>query len=110
MNNIRKIGLKYCGGCSPRYDRVQAVASIKRRLEGRVEFVSYEDRDVEGILVVTGCPTACVNMAPFEGHPVWVVSGPRDVEDFIEKIIEVESVNGLGRGIQKQTHYRAGSS
>lgn len=99
MNNIRRIGLKYCGGCAPQYDRVRAVASIKKRLAGRVEFVSHEDRDVEGVLVVTGCPTACVDLTPFEGHPVWVVTSPQDVESFIKKITEVENVNGLERDI-----------
>ncbi len=99
MNNIRKIGLKYCGGCAPQYDRVQAVVSIKRRLAGRVEFVSYEDRDVEGVLVVVGCPTACVDLTPFEGYPVWVVTSPQDVEGFIENILEVEALNGLERDI-----------
>lgn len=105
MSKKYRIGLKYCGGCTSRYDRVQAVASIKRRLEDRVEVVSYEDPDVEGILVVTGCPTACVdltrhvNMTPLEGHPVWVVSSPEDVEEFIEKVIEMENRNELERDI-----------
>jgi len=40
-------------------------------------------------------------MKPFEKHPVWVVISEQDVEDFIDKIIEVENVNGLERGIQK---------
>jgi len=49
--------------------------------------------------VVTGCPTACVDLKPFEGYPVWVITSEQDVEGFIEKIIEVENVNGLERGI-----------
>ncbi|MBW2544964.1 MAG: hypothetical protein JRD43_05765 [Deltaproteobacteria bacterium] len=89
MSKKRRIGLKYCGGCSPRYDRVQAVASIKRRLEDRVEFVSYEDRDVEGILVVTGCSTACVDLTPFEGRLVWVVTSEQDVEGFLKNICKI---------------------
>jgi len=99
MNNIRKIGLKYCGGCAPQYDRVQTVASIKRRLAGRAEFVSYENRDVEGILVVVGCPTACVDLRPFEGRPLWVVTSEQDAEGFIEKIEKMENSNGLERNI-----------
>lgn len=60
--------------------------------------------------MVTGCSIACVDMKPFEKYPVWVVTSEQGVEGFIKKIIEVESVNGLGRGIQKQTHFRAGGS
>jgi len=99
MSKIRKIGLKYCGGCTPRYDRVQAVATIKKRLAERVEFVSYENRDVEGVLVVVGCPTACVDLTPFEGYPVWVVTSLQDAEGFVEKIRKMENENGLERGI-----------
>jgi len=98
MSKKHRIGLKYCGGCTPRYDRVQAVASIKRRLEDRVEFVSYEDRDVEGILVVTGCPTACVDLTPFGGRPVWVVTGPQDAERFVAIMRDVEDGNEPERG------------
>lgn len=49
--------------------------------------------------MVAGCSTACVDMKPFEKYPVWVITSEQDVEDFIEKIIEVENVNGLERGI-----------
>jgi len=84
MIMIYRIGLKYCGGCNPQYDRVQAVASIKKRLKKKVEFVSYEDPDAQGTLVVAGCPTACVDLKLFEGRPIWVVTSPQDVERFIE--------------------------
>ena len=84
MMKNRRIGLKYCGGCNPQYDRVQAVASIRKQLEEKVELVSYEDQDIEGALVVTGCPTACIDMKPFAGRPLWVVTSPQEVERFIK--------------------------
>ena len=34
-----KVGIKYCGGCNPRYDRVAAVNQLKREFP-QVEFVS----------------------------------------------------------------------
>ncbi len=83
MGRLR-IGLKYCGGCNPRYDRGQAVASIKKRLEGRIAFVSYENPNTQGILVVTGCATACVDLTPFKGRPLWVVTSLKEVEQFVE--------------------------
>jgi len=75
------------------------VAAIKERLAGRIEFVSYEDRDVEGILIVTGCPTACVDLTPFERLPVWVVSGPQDAERFVETMRDAEDGNGPEKGV-----------
>jgi hypothetical protein len=84
MGKKRKIGLKYCGGCNPLYDRVQAAASIKKRLEDIIELVSYEDREAEGTLVIAGCPTACVDLKPFEGRPIWVVTSLQDVERWVQ--------------------------
>ncbi|MBN1656492.1 MAG: hypothetical protein JXA30_22165 [Deltaproteobacteria bacterium] len=87
----RKIGLKYCGGCKPEYDRVKAVALIKERLKGRVELVSYEDVSTEGTLVVTGCPTACVDLQPFQGRPLWLVTNLQEAERFIEAMRQGDS-------------------
>jgi hypothetical protein len=91
MGNKQKIGLKYCGGCNPQYDRVQAVASIKKRLGDKFEFVPFEDPNAEGTLVVAGCPTACVDLKPFAGRPIWVITSLRDVERFVEIISEVKN-------------------
>jgi hypothetical protein len=88
MNKKRRIGLKYCGGCNPRHDRVRTAMTIKERLKDKVEFVSHEEEDIEGILIVTGCPTACVDRMPFAGQRVWTVTGPEDAERFIEEMSE----------------------
>ncbi|MDD4358115.1 MAG: hypothetical protein PHN98_12800 [Smithellaceae bacterium] len=81
-----RIGLKYCGGCKPQYDRVQAVAFIRVSLKGKIELVSHEERDTQGTLVVAGCETACVDMIPFTGRPLWVATSLQEIEQFIEKM------------------------
>ena len=101
MTEKRKIGLKYCGGCNPQYDRLQAAESIKKHLKGKVEFVSYEDPDAEGILVVVGCPTACVDLKPFAGRPIWVVTSLRDVERFVAAMINDSDGNQPTGEVQK---------
>lgn len=95
MNRKHRIGLKYCGGCNPRYDRVQAAGYLRERLKDRVELVSYEDPDIEGILVVAGCPTACVDLTPFKQLPVWVVTSRQQVQDFLETIRALGPGDGL---------------
>lgn len=86
MTKIRRIGLKYCGGCKPEYDRVQAAAAIQERLEDNIELVSHDDPAAEGTLVVAGCLTACVDLNPFEGRPLWVVTSLPEVEKFIKSM------------------------
>lgn len=83
-----RIGLKYCGGCKPQYDRVQAMVFIRERLKGKIELVSHEERDTQGTLVVTGCEIACVDMTPFAGRPLWVATSLQEIEQFIEKMKE----------------------
>jgi len=98
MTKKCRVGLKYCGGCNPQYDRVQAVEFLRERLKDTVDLASYEDPGIEGILVVTGCPTACVDLTPFKGRPVWVVTSLQEAEHFAETMMK-EKRNGLERDI-----------
>lgn len=66
-----RIGVKYCGGCNPRYDRRSLVASLRR---------SFPEHDIrEGLsaqagdftpdlaLVLNGCSSACAAHGDFTG-------------------------------------------
>ena len=62
-----KVAIKYCGGCNPDYDRVALVKRLEERLIGKVEFVSAEDENIDLILAVEGCKTACADLSAFKG-------------------------------------------
>lgn len=54
------IGVKFCGGCNPQYDRLQFLEDIKSEFSGRAEFeLAREGFDYEGLLVLGGCPNCC---------------------------------------------------
>ena len=58
-----RVGVKYCGGCNPRYDRVDFVARLKAGLGSGVEW-SYAGALAEApdfLLVVCGCTAACAD-------------------------------------------------
>jgi len=58
------IGIKYCGGCNPRYDRVAAVAAAKEKLGARYEFAWAEAGPLyDHVLVVCGCQVKCAHHA-----------------------------------------------
>ena len=42
-----KVGIKYCGGCNPGYDRVALADYIKKSLHGRVEFVPLDNEKID---------------------------------------------------------------
>lgn len=87
-----KIGLKYCGGCNPRYDRVALVGRIRDSLGGGVEFVPWDGKDASLILVVTGCETACVDPRPFEDRPYRFITCEKDAQSFIREMVNLNGV------------------
>lgn len=80
------IGLKYCGGCSPRYDRILVTNYLKKELVEWVSFVSFEDPNASRILIVAGCETACVDQSPFGSMPVDIITSVVDAKAFVGKI------------------------
>ena len=46
------MGIKYCGGCNPDYDRVALFKMIEERLKGHVRFISPEGADINLVLVI----------------------------------------------------------
>lgn len=82
-----KVEIKYCGGCNPYYDRVALVKRIERRLQGQVEFVSAVNDDVDLVLAVEGCNTACADLSSFDGKEIRIISKTEDADGFIQDML-----------------------
>ncbi|RMG59473.1 MAG: hypothetical protein D6713_05310 [Deltaproteobacteria bacterium] len=54
-----KVGVKFCGGCNPEYDWLGFWEKVRSSLDGRVEWVRWDDGDASCLLVLNGCFTAC---------------------------------------------------
>ena len=54
------IGVKYCGGCNPEYERVRTVERIKSELNGHTFELFADDMVFDRVLVIVGCGKACV--------------------------------------------------
>jgi hypothetical protein len=80
------VGLKYCGGCKPDYDRVALVEEIQRRLGDRVAWVRADDPTAELILAVQGCLTACADLEACQAKPIFAITGPGQAEAFIRHV------------------------
>jgi hypothetical protein len=65
-----KVGIKYCGGCNPYYDRVALVKRIETRLAGKVEFVAAAHKQIDLVLAVEGCNTACAELSQFDSKKI----------------------------------------
>ena len=61
-----KCGVKFCGGCNPRYERGAAYREIKEQLKKSVDFAYAED-DVtyDNLLVIGGCTACCASYSQY---------------------------------------------
>lgn len=61
-----KYGVKFCGGCNPRYDRIRALGTIKDYFGNKAEFVTANEAEkYDGLLVIGGCTNCCPNYEHF---------------------------------------------
>jgi hypothetical protein len=93
-----KVAIKYCGGCNPDYDRVALVNCIGKSLHGKVEFVSAEDENIDLVLAVEGCKTACADLSAFKGTKILFITKIEDAGDFVK---ERESLEWLEAGMSE---------
>ena len=63
---MKRVGLKYCGGCNPSYDRVEYVREIQEAAGDRIAWVSLDEGGFTTLLLVSGCDKQCVEMAEYE--------------------------------------------
>ena len=80
-----KVGLKYCGGCNPAFNRVEFVKHLTASLDSVVEWVSFEDESISCLLIVHGCEIACVDPKEFESKGLRVFSISSDEPGIKEK-------------------------
>lgn len=60
-----KCGVRYCGGCNPRYDRRKAYEEIKKEL-GDIDFFHAVVEDCyDCLLVLGGCSNCCASYDQF---------------------------------------------
>lgn len=66
MDKRLTVGIRYCGGCNPRYDRVAAVKALERRFP-QIAFVPADPRQTLNLLIC-GCSAQCVSRDDLHGE------------------------------------------
>lgn len=91
-----RIGVKYCGGCNPRYDRTDLVAQLKNKLGGEgLEWVSASmtKEPLDFVLVVCGCTAACAEHQSLKGaHGKLVVHAQEQYAAALERLKQLRQV------------------
>ena len=82
------IGIKYCGGCNPRYDRTAVAARLLQDLPG-VRIVSAGNAP-DYVVVLCGCSSACAQHQHLTGrHSKSVLTREEDYAPLLEKLKEL---------------------
>ena len=72
---MKKVGVKYCGGCREQYDRKAAFEELQAGIEGsEAEFVPARDGgDYDELLVICGCPSKCADISKYKAQEIVMV-------------------------------------
>ena len=60
-------GVKYCGGCNPKYDREAVLRQIREHFQNRAQFSdAKEDVVYDLLLVIGGCSSCCASFGQYQ--------------------------------------------
>ena len=63
-----KCGVRFCGGCNPRYDRVRALERIKNERPDVQFTIAEEGIEYDHLLVIGGCTNCCASHCQFSSR------------------------------------------
>lgn len=78
------IGIKFCGGCNPRYDRSDLVSHLKK-IAPHHNYKSHSEGFSDVTLVVCGCKRACANLENQDANGI-IIDDDSTIESIIEAI------------------------
>ena len=86
---MKKVGVRYCGGCNPRYNRGGVFQKIRDRLQDIDFEVAQEGVEYDALLVIGGCTSCCASYHQFTYcKGVVKIWDPNELEDTIKKLKE----------------------
>jgi hypothetical protein len=88
MGMKKRVGIRYCGGCNPSYERVEMIQKVESLLENRFIFAVDNVQDSDIMMLVSGCPRACADKD--SGNlkvPSQSIAGENDLESLIKWLI-----------------------
>ncbi|TCO79523.1 hypothetical protein [Marinisporobacter balticus] len=86
-----RIGVKYCGGCNPRYERKAFVDKVSKNLGEMYDLVVAKEGEIyDFILVMGGCMNCCANFKHVETRRgVFCVKSAADYEKVLNAITKI---------------------
>lgn len=90
---MTKIGIKYCGGCNPKYDRVAFANKIKE-LHQQYEVKAVNSNETfDCVVVVSGCHAACASLKDINTRKGFVIVRRDDIDETLKHIQSIQTNN-----------------
>lgn len=83
-----KIGIKYCGGCNPRYDRTREVKKLMKNFPDETFTYHPEDEPCDVLLFVCGCQTGCAAQSDLKAQKTFPIRSPREAVKVTKELKE----------------------
>ena len=97
------VGVKYCGGCNERYDRMGTFRRIITQCapETRFEAAAGRDEEFDFILILCGCQAQCPDTGRLKSrHGMFSLYQDADPQEAVRRIRAVERMHGYGEAQQ----------
>lgn len=75
-----EVGIKYCGGCNPRFDRSGWVRKLAAECTGISFEPASKDKFYDILLIISGCPSACASHDELKGREKIFVKSEQDAD------------------------------
>ena len=84
---MKKIGVKFCGGCNPRYDRGEALEAIREACADIATFeTASEGTEYDVLLIIRGCTQCQYIYENILSVRRLICESPSDVENVIRSL------------------------
>jgi len=81
MKEKFKVGLLFCGGCNPYFDRAKLYEDVRTKFSAICDFESYQgDQKYDIVLLINGCSSECLMESDYAAD--LVVLHDRNYTDF----------------------------
>lgn len=86
-------GVKFCGGCNPRFERGKLLNKMKKDFENIISFQNaVENVEYDGLVVLGGCSNCCAMYQNIKtkSEPIliWDEKGYNDIAKNLSEIIK----------------------
>lgn len=89
----KKIGIKYCGGCNPTYERVKIVDRLQSRFKDQILFLRHDQKELDVRVLINGCQRSCaIGNSNDKEIPCYSIAGENDFEILIDWLTTLDIV------------------